>query len=452
MLTVKEIYQKYKELNGQEIKILGFVKQNRFNGTIGFINFNDGTNLNSIQVVYKKDKLNNSNEISTARNGAAIQVIGKLVITPNMQQEFEIQANEIKLLKQTDESYPLQNKKQGLEFLRDNAELRPRTTIFNAVMRIRSELAYAIHNFFHTQNYLWVATPLITSNDGEGAGETFFLTVNEKEEFFGQKANLTVTGQLHGEAYAQAFKNIYTFGPTFRAEKSHTTRHAAEFWMIEPEMAFCDLSGLMNIVEQMLKYTINHFKNTCQDEIEFLKKEVDPNISQRIDNLLNKQFNKMSYQEGIELLKTAVSNGHIFEDNNIFFGMDLGSEHERYLCEEVVNGPLFLYNYPKDIKAFYMKQNNDNLTVAATDLLVPGIGELVGGSQREDDFDKLMNRCKELKMDIKPLEWYLNLRKYGYYMSSGFGLGFERLVMYLTGMNNIRDVIPFPRTHGSINF
>ena len=338
------------------------------------------------------------------------------------------------------------------EFLRDNAELRPRTNIFNAIMRIRSELAFAIHNFFHNENYIWVATPLITSNDGEGAGETFFLTTNEKEEFFGQKVNLTVTGQLHGEAYAQAFRNIYTFGPTFRAEKSHTARHAAEFWMIEPEMAFCDLNGLMDVVEKMIKFTINHFKTSCQNEIAFLEKELDPQITQRIDNLLNKNFTKMSYQEGIEILKTAVSNGHIFEDNNIFFGMDLGSEHERYLCEEITNGPLFLYNYPKDIKAFYMKQNDDNVTVAATDLLVPGIGELVGGSQREDDFNKLMERCRTLKMDIKPLEWYLNLRKYGYYMSSGFGLGFERLVMYLTGMNNIRDVIPFPRTHGAINF
>lgn len=452
MLTVKNIYDSYQKLDNQEVTILGFVKQNRFNGTIGFINLNDGTNLNHIQIVYKKDTLTNADEICAARNGAAIKVVGQLIVTPKMQQPFEIQAKEIVLLKQTDESYPLQNKKQGWEFLRDNAELRPRTNIFNAIMRIRSELAFAIHNFFHNENYIWVATPLITSNDGEGAGETFFLTTNEKEEFFGQKVNLTVTGQLHGEAYAQAFRNIYTFGPTFRAEKSHTARHAAEFWMIEPEMAFCNLNGLMDVVEKMIKFTINHFKTSCQNEIAFLEKELDPQITQRIDNLLNKNFTKMSYQEGIEILKTAVSNGHIFEDNNIFFGMDLGSEHERYLCEEITNGPLFLYNYPKDIKAFYMKQNDDNVTVAATDLLVPGIGELVGGSQREDDFNKLMERCRTLKMDIKPLEWYLNLRKYGYYMSSGFGLGFERLVMYLTGMNNIRDVIPFPRTHGAINF
>lgn len=451
-ITVKDIYNHLAEYTNKEVRIFGFVKQNRFNGKIGFINFNDGTNLKGIQVVYKSDVLTNSEEISTARTSASLEVIGKIIATPDAKQPFELQASQIVLLKQNDESYPIQNKKQGPEFLRENAHLRARTSLFNAIMRARSELAFAIHNYFHKNNYLWVATPLITSNDGEGAGETFFLTTNEKEEFFGQLANLTVTGQLHGEAYAQAFKNIYTFGPTFRAEKSHTARHAAEFWMMEPEMAFCDLNGLMFNIEDMLKYVINHFKNNCQNEIEFFKNEVDSNIDSKIDELLNKDFRKMSYSEGIEILANAVKNGHIFEDSNIYFGMDLGSEHERYLCEQVVKGPLFLYNYPKAIKAFYMKQNDDNLTVAATDLLVPGIGELVGGSEREADYNKLMNRCNELKMDTKPLEWYLDLRKYGYFMSSGFGLGFERLIMYLTGVNNIRDVIPFPRTHGSIIF
>ena len=451
-ITVKDIYNHLVEYTNKEVRIFGFVKQNRFNGKIGFINFNDGTNLKGIQVVYKSDVLTNSEEISTARTSASLEVIGKIVATPDAKQPFELQASQIILLKQNDESYPIQNKKQGPEFLRENAHLRTRTSLFSAIMRVRSELAFAIHNYFHKNNYLWVSTPLITSNDGEGAGETFFLTTNEKEEFFGQPANLTVTGQLHGEAYAQAFKNIYTFGPTFRAEKSHTARHAAEFWMMEPEMAFCDLNGLMFNIEDMLKYVINHFKNNCQNEIEFFKNEVDSNIDSKIDELLNKDFRRMSYSEGIEILADAVKNGHVFEDSNIHFGMDLGSEHERYLCEQVVKGPLFLYNYPKAIKAFYMKQNDDNLTVAATDLLVPGIGELVGGSEREADYNKLMNRCNELKMDTKPLEWYLDLRKYGYFMSSGFGLGFERLIMYLTGVNNIRDVIPFPRTHGSINF
>lgn len=451
-ITVKDIYNNLSQYTNKEVKIFGFVKQNRFNGKIGFINFNDGTNLNGIQIVYKSDIVVNADEISSARTGASIEIIGKIIETPNAQQSFELQANKINLLKQNDESYPIQNKKQSLEFLRDNSHLRARTSLFNAIMRIRSELAFAIHNYFHTKNYLWVATPIITSNDGEGAGETFFLTTNEKEEFFGQPVNLTVTGQLHGEAYAQAFKNIYTFGPTFRAEKSHTSRHAAEFWMIEPEMAFCDLNELMINIEDMLKYVINHFKNNCKNEIVFLKNEIDNNIESKIDELLNKNFKKMTYSEGIELLTKAVKDGYVFEDNNIYFGMDLGSEHERYLCEQIAKGPLFLYNYPKEIKAFYMKQNDDNLTVAATDLLVPGIGELVGGSERESNYDKLMNRCNELKMDIEPLEWYLNLRKYGYFMSSGFGLGFERLVMYLTGINNIRDAIPFPRTHGSINF
>lgn len=452
MIFVKTINDAPKKFSEQIVTLYGFCKQNRFNGKIGFINFNDGTSFKGIQVVYKKDNITNADEISSARNGAALEITGMIVLTPDAPQPFELQATNIKLLKQTDESYPLQNKQQGLEFLRDNAHLRPRTQLFSAVMKIRSELAYAIHTYFHQNNYIWVATPLITSNDGEGAGETFFLTTNDNEDFFGQKVNLTVTGQLHGEAYAQAFRNIYTFGPTFRAEKSHTARHAAEFWMIEPEIAFCDLTNLMLVAEDMLKFVVNHFKNSCQDEIEFLKREIDPNIENKISMLLNNEFNKMTYEDGIKILADAVKNGHKFEDNNIYFGMDLGSEHERYLCETIVNGPLFLYNYPKQIKAFYMKQNDDGITVAASDLLVPGVGELVGGSQREDDYDKLLKRCQELKMDLEPLNWYLNLRKYGYYMSSGFGLGFERLIMYLTGVNNIRDVIPFPRTHGSINF
>lgn len=452
MLTVRNLYIDLKEHLGQEITIYGFCKQNRFNGKIGFISFNDGTSFKPIQVVYKADEINNAEEVSQARTYSALKVTGKIVLTPDAQQPFELQATNIELLEQVDEEYPLQNKKQGLEFLRDNAHLRPRTNLFNAVMKVRSELAYAIHNYFHEHQYIWVATPIITSNDGEGAGETFFLTTDDKEEFFGQRVNLTVTGQLHGEAYAQAFRNIYTFGPTFRAEKSHTARHAAEFWMIEPELAFCDLNNLMSMTEDMLKYVIKHYQKTCADEIAFFTKEVDPSISNRVEDLINKNFSRMSYEEGIKILQDAIKNGHPFEEKNIHFGSDLGSEHERYLCEQVINGPVFLYNYPKDIKAFYMKQNDDGKTVAATDLLVPGIGELVGGSQREADYTKLVNRCNELKMDLNPLAWYLDLRKYGYYMSSGFGLGFERLVMYLTGVNNIRDAIPFPRTHGSINF
>lgn len=452
MMEIKELISKYKDMENQTIELEGFAKTNRFNGTIGFISLNDGTCFESIQIVYKKDKIVNIEEIAQARVWSAIKVVGEVVLTPQAQQPFEIVAKEIKLLKQSDEDYPLQNKKHGLEFLRDVAHLRPRTKLFSAVMRARSELAYAIHEFFHQNGYVWTASPIITSNDGEGAGETFFVTTDDKEDFFGRKACLSVTGQLQGEAYAQAFKKIYTFGPTFRAEKSHTARHAAEFWMIEPEIAFCDLPNLMEIAEAMIKHVVGHYKKVCQSEIEFFGNEIDSEIPKRIDYLLNNKFAKLSYKEGIEILSKAVADGHVFEENNIHFGMDLGSEHERYLCEKVVNGPVFLYNYPKDIKAFYMKQNDDGITVAASDLLVPGIGELIGGSQREDSYEKLLNRCEELKMDIEPLKWYLDLRKYGYFMSSGFGLGFERLVMYLTGVNNIRDAIPFPRTHGLLNF
>lgn len=452
MTEIKTLIADYQKMAGSKIEIEGFVKSNRYNGTIGFISMNDGTCFESIQIVYKKDKISNSEEISQARVWSSIKVKGEVLLTPQAQQPFEIVAEEIELLKQSDEDYPLQNKKHGLEFLRDVAHLRPRTKLFSAVMRARSELAYALHEFFHQNGYVWTASPIITSNDGEGAGETFFVTTDDKEDFFGRKACLSVTGQLQGEAYAQAFKKIYTFGPTFRAEKSHTARHAAEFWMIEPEIAFCDLPQLMEIAEAMIKHVVSHYKKVCQTEINFFGTEIDSEIPKRIDYLLNNKFARLSYEEGIEILSKAVADGHVFEDNNIHFGMDLGSEHERYLCEHVINGPVFLYNYPKDIKAFYMKQNNDGVTVAASDLLVPGIGELIGGSQREDSYEKLLNRCKELKMDIEPLKWYLDLRRYGYFMSSGFGIGFERLVMYLTGVNNIRDAIPFPRTHGLLNF
>lgn len=452
MIEIKALWESYGKLENQSVEILGFVKTNRFNGKIGFITLNDGTAFKGVQVVYKQDNINNINEIDAARPGASMYVAGVIKLTPDAPQPFEIVASEMKLLKQTDEDYPLQNKKHSVEFLREIAHLRPKTNLFNAVMRVRSELAYAIHEYFHQNNFVWTASPILTSNDGEGAGETFIVTTDDKESFFGKTANLSVTGQLQAEAYAQAFKKVYTFGPTFRAEKSHTARHAAEFWMVEPEVAFCDLEGIMQVAEGMLKHVIAHYQRVCGSEIDFFTKFVDADVKTRIDELLSKSFAKLSYSEGIELLKKAVAEGHEFEDKNIFFGMDLASEHERYLCEVIVKGPVFLYNYPKAIKAFYMKQNDDNVTVKATDLLVPGIGELIGGSQREDDYQKLLNRCNELHMNLEPLQWYLDLRRYGYFMSSGFGLGFERLVMYLTGVNNIRDVIPFPRTHGSLNF
>ncbi|GAA5414815.1 asparagine--tRNA ligase [Ureaplasma sp. OM1] len=452
MIEIKELLEKHVELENQIVELYGFVKTNRFNGTIGFINLNDGTAFKGVQVVYKKNNINNIDEIDSARPGSSLLVHGTIKLTPEAKQPFEIVADKIELLKQTDEDYPLQNKKHSVEFLREIAHLRPKTNLFSAVMRVRSELAYAIHEFFHGQNFVWTASPILTSNDGEGAGETFIVTTDDKESFFGKTANLSVTGQLQAEAYAQAYKKVYTFGPTFRAEKSHTARHAAEFWMVEPEVAFCDLDGIMGIAEAMLKHVIAHYKKTCQAEIKFFNEFVDGSVEDRIEELLTKDFSKLSYADGIEILKKAVAEGHVFEDNNIYFGMDLGSEHERYICEQIVKGPVFLYNYPKAIKAFYMKQNDDGITVRASDLLVPGIGELIGGSQREDSYEKLMNRCNELNMNIAPLQWYLDLRRYGYYMSSGFGLGFERLIMYLTGVNNIRDVIPFPRTHGLLDF
>ncbi len=451
-LTVKLIHTNIEKYIDKEVTLRGFVKQNRFNGKIGFISFNDGTSFKPIQIVYKNDEVSNSNEVANFRTLSAIEVCGVIKSTPTAQQPFELVAKNITLLKDNDESCPLQNKKQTVEFLRDIAHLRPRTNLFSAVMRARSELAFAIHKFFHELNFVWTATPLITSNDGEGAGETFFLTTNEKDQFFGEQVNLTVTGQLHGEAYAQAFRNIYTFGPTFRAEKSHTARHAAEFWMIEPEMAFSNLEELMQLEESMIKYIVKYYSESCADEIKFLNDEVDNNLVDRIKQLIEKPFIRMSYEEGIEKLLEAVKNGHNFEDNDIHFGMDLGSEHERYLCEEVCKSPVILYNYPKEIKSFYMLQNSDGKTVQGTDVLVPGIGELMGGSVREASYDKLLARCQELNMNLEPLNWYLNLRKYGYYSSAGFGLGFERLVMYLTGITNIRDAIPFPRTHGSISF
>ncbi len=449
-MIIAELHKNYQELS-DVIEVIGYVKSNRNSGAIGFISLTDGTCFTPVQVVYKQDTIG-FDQASAARTGATIKVIGSIKITENAAQPFEIVAQEVVLLKQCDEDYPLQKKRHSVEFLREIAHLRPKTNLFSAVMKVRSVLAFAIHSYFQTNNFVWVASPLITSNDGEGAGETFKLVDDPKDPFFIKPACLTVTGQLQAEAYAQAFKNVYTFGPTFRAEKSHTNRHAAEFWMVEPEMANTDLNGLIHVAEDMLKYVIREYQQKCPDEIAFFNQWVDKDLNTRLANLLEKDYAKMDYAQGIEILKQAVANGFEFEDKNIFFGMDLASEHERYLCEQVVQGPLFLMNYPKEIKAFYMYQNPDNRTVAATDLLVPGIGELIGGSQREASYEKLTARCNELNMSLEPLQWYLDLRRYGYYMSSGFGLGFERLIMYVTGVNNIRDVIPFPRTTGNLLF
>ncbi len=450
-IDTKQLWEEYEKLSG-DVCLVGWIRSNRDSGTIGFMSFNDGSFLKTTQIVYKSQTTKGFDEAKSARTGASVLIIGELKITPKSKQPFEIAAKQIKLLKQSDENYPLQKKRHSNEYLRTISHLRPRTNLFSAAMRVRSQLAFAIHQFFNENNFVWVSTPILTSNDAEGAGENFMLDKVNGDEFFNKKASLTVTGQLHAEAYAQSFKKVYTFGPTFRAEESHTNRHMAEFWMVEPEIAFADINQIMSIMEAMLKAVIENYFEHCQEEIEFFNTWIDKDSKARIQTLLKSKFQRMEYKDAIIKLIEAVKNGHKFEEANIVFGMDLASEHERYLCEQVVNGPLFLYNYPKGIKAFYMKVNKDNETVAAIDLLVPGVGELAGGSQREDDYDKLLKRCKELSIDTEQLAWYLDLRKYGYYQSSGFGLGFERLIMYLTGISNIRDVIPFPRNHGNLLF
>lgn len=444
--SVKEILEgKISALSPTTIR--GWVKFNRLSGKIGFIELNDGSSLNNIQVVYKKVSTKGFEESSKLRTGSSILVNGKVNTNKD---SFEVLAEEIIVLKDSAEDYPLQKKEHSMEFLRDIAHLRGRTQTMISIMTVRSKLAFAIHKFFNENGFKWISTPVITSNDAEGAGENFVIEQSKEEPFFNKEAKLTVSGQLNAEAYSQAFQKVYTFGPTFRAERSHTNRHLAEFWMIEPEIAFIDLTQLMAIIEAFIKSIINYVCINCKDEINFFIKQ-KPFLSERIDILLKKNFIRLEYKEAIEILKKAAQD-KIFEDNDIFFGKDIASEHERYLCEQVYKSPVFLYNFPKEIKAFYMKVNPDNKTVAATDLLVPGVGEIVGGSQREDDYNKLLNRTKELNMDISSIQWYLDLRKYGYSLGAGFGLGFERLIMYILGLDNIRDTIPFPRYNGKLNF
>lgn len=448
-ISVKEIFKKYKELDA--IRLVGWVRSNRDSGSIGFISFFDGTCINSVQLVYKKTETDNFDEARTVRTGSAIFVEGKVVPSIKENQNFEILLTSFKILKQADEDYPLQKKEHTSEFLRSIAHLRQRTNKFNTIMKMRSEISFAIHNFFHQNDFVWMSSPIITSNDAEGAGENFYVISKEKN-YFDKPASLTVSGQLHAEAYAQAYKRVYTFGPTFRAEKSNTNRHISEFWMVEPEIAFCDINQLMFLIETFVKYLIRFALKNCKEEIAFLNKSVDSTLAQRLLDVVDAEFVKLEYKEAIKILRNKISEGHKFEDNDIYFGKDLASEHEKYLCEVVYNKPVFLYNFPQEIKAFYMKQNQDGTTVAACDLLVPGIGEIVGGSQREDDYKKIMKRCQSLGIRTDEIDWYLNLRRYGYFKSSGFGLGFERFLMYITGVSNIKDVIPFPRAYGSINF
>ena len=422
---------------------------------------NDGSFFKNVQVVFT-DKLSNFADICKLTISSSLKVTGTLVITKDAKQPFEIQASSIEIESLSDSSYPLQKKKHTFEYLRTIAHLRPRANTFYAVFRVRSALAYAIHKFFQERNFVYVHTPLITGSDAEGAGEMFNVNsfdlanipltddgnVDFTKDFFGKSAHLTVSGQLNGETYAQAFRNIYTFGPTFRAENSNTVKHAAEFWMIEPEICFADLKDDMDLAEDMIKYIFKYVLDTCPEEMEFFNNFIDKTLLERINNVINSDFARISYTDAVSKLEKVNDK---FE-YKVSWGTDLQTEHERYICEEIFKKPVFVTDYPSDIKAFYMKQNPDGKTVAATDLLVPGIGEIIGGSQREEDYDKLLNKMKELNMPLENYEWYLDLRKYGSCVHSGFGLGFERAIMYLTGMQNIRDVIPFPRTPKNCDF
>ena len=422
---------------------------------------NDGTFFKNVQIVFT-DKLSNFNEICKLTISSSIKVTGTLVKTENAKQPFEIQATSVEIESLSDSTYPLQKKKHSFEYLRTIAHLRPRANTFNAVFRVRSSLAYAIHQFFQERGFVYVNTPLITGSDAEGAGEMFNVNsfdltnipkaddgnIDFSKDFFGKPAHLTVSGQLNGETFAEAFRNIYTFGPTFRAENSNTVKHAAEFWMVEPEICFADLADDMDLAEDMIKYIFKYVLDNCPEEMEFFNNFIDKGLLERLNHVINSDFVRISYTDAVKELE---KHNDEFE-YKVSWGIDLQTEHERYLCEQIFKKPVFVTDYPMDIKAFYMKQNPDGKTVAAADLLVPGIGEIIGGSQREENYDKLLNRMKELNMPIENYEWYLDLRKYGSCVHSGFGLGFERAIMYLTGMQNIRDVIPFPRTPKNCEF
>ena len=455
LVTVKELYKDRESYFNKEVSIGGWVRSNRDSKAFGFLVVSDGTFFEPIQVVYH-DTMENFAQTAKLGVGSAVIVKGILTPTPQAKQPFEIQASEVILEGASAPDYPLQKKRHSFEYLRTISHLRPRTNTFQAVFRVRSLIAYAIHRYFQEQGFVYVHTPLITGSDCEGAGEMFQVTtldlnnvprtedgaVDYSQDFFGKPTNLTVSGQLNGETYAMAFRNIYTFGPTFRAENSNTTRHAAEFWMIEPEMAFADLNDNMALAESMLKYIIRYVLEEAPEEMNFFNQFLDKGLLDRLDRVYSAQIGHVTYTEAIRLLE---EHNDKFE-YKVFWGCDLQTEHERYLTEEIFKRPLFVTDYPKEIKAFYMKLNEDGKTVAAMDCLVPGIGEIIGGSQREDSYDKLVARMDELGLNKEDYGFYLDLRKYGSARHAGFGLGFERCVMYLTGMSNIRDVIPFPRT------
>lgn len=457
-IELRDLNKSYTDYADKEITVCGWARTVRDSKQIAFIELNDG-GFKCVQVVVEKNKVNNYDEIVKQNVGASFMVKGKVIVTPNAKQPFEINASEVSVLGESDTDYPLQKKRHTIEFLRTIPTIRPRGNLFNAVFRVRSVAAFAIHKYFHDRNFVYLHTPIITGSDCEGAGEMFQVTtlpleklpmkdgkVDYDKDFFGKKVSLTVSGQLHEEVVTHAFGKTYTFGPTFRAENSNTSRHAAEFWMMEPEMCFCDLDELMDSEEEMIKYVISYTMDECKDELEFLNKFVDNSLLERLTNIVENKFVRLDYTDAIAILE-KVKDRFVFP---VKWGVDLQSEHERYLTEEVYKKPVFLKNYPKDIKAFYMRQNDDGKTVAAVDMLVPGVGELCGGSQREERLDKLLTRIHELGLKEEDYSWYLDSRRYGTNIHSGYGLGFERLVMYLTGISNIRDVELFPRTVGSI--
>ncbi len=461
-IELRELHREPEKYDQKEIFVRGWIRQNRSSNKFGFIALNDGSFFKPVQVVYESDKIGNFDGISKANLSAGVLVRGVLSLTPDAKQPFEIHAEEIVIEADSDADYPLQNKRHSMEFLREIAHLRPRANTFQAVFRVRSLVAFAVHSFFRDRGFVYVHTPIITGSDAEGAGEMFKVTtldfdgiprtekgeVDYGEDFFGKACNLTVSGQLEGEIFALAFRNIYTFGPTFRAENSNTARHASEFWMIEPEMAFADLRDNMDVAEAMVKYIIKYVLEHAPEEMEFFDKFVDKGLLNRLQHIVDSDFERVTYTKAVETLQNC---GEKFQ-YPVEWGIDLQTEHERYLTEKVFKKPIFVTDYPKDIKAFYMRLNDDGKTVAACDMLVPGVGEIVGGSQREERIDVLRSRMRELDLDEKDYWWYMQLRKYGGVKHAGYGLGFERMIMYITGMSNIRDVLPFPRTPKSAEF
>ena len=461
-IEIRELFTNTAEYADKEVTVYGWIRGNRSSNQFGFISLNDGTFFTPVQVVYEADKLDNYQEVSKFRLSAGIKVRGTLVLTPEAKQPFEIKAEEITLEADSDPDYPLQKKRHTMEFLREIAHLRPRSNTFSAVFRVRSVAAYAIHQFFQERGFIYAHSPEITCSDAEGAGEMFQVTtldldniprnedgtIDYTQDFFGKKANLTVSGQLEAEIMALAFRNVYTFGPTFRAENSNTARHASEFWMIEPEMAFCDLQGDMDIAEAMIKFIISEVLRKCPEEMKFFNSFVDKGLLERLDNIVNSDFERITYTQAVEILQKS---GKKFE-YPVEWGLELQTEHERYLTEEVYKKPIFVTDYPKDCKAFYMRLNDDGKTVAACDMLVPGVGEIIGGSQREERYDVLLKKIEDMGLTESDYDWYLDLRKYGGVKHAGFGLGFDRILMYMTGMSNIRDVQMFPRTPGNAEF